>query len=351
MATRVTLKMIALKAGVHTTTVSLALKDHPSLPETTRNRIKALAEEMGYTRDPLLSALVAYRTNNRLLVKQGVLAWVDIWTTPGGARARYAELWQGAFDHAQKLGWKLEAFRPLHEGRTLPQFSRILRARGIDGLIIAPLPFAQTAIELDWPWFSAVTPSHTLVAPRLHSIVTHQAHNMRTLCRRLYSLGYRKPGLVLNSVDQAISLNWFTSYIGFQYSVSKPTNIIPPLAQEQFNAKEFMDWFNQHRPDSLVLTQPAAYILALKAAGVRIPEDVIIGVPRATHDAFDNLSPTDNDVILSVNERWGAIGRHNVDILVGMLHRNEKGVPETPLTISVDGVLLDRKTVEIAPGQ
>ncbi|MCS6242426.1 MAG: LacI family DNA-binding transcriptional regulator [Opitutus sp.] len=42
-ATRVTLKWIAFKAGVHITTVSLTLKDHPSRPATTRNRIKALA--------------------------------------------------------------------------------------------------------------------------------------------------------------------------------------------------------------------------------------------------------------------------------------------------------------------
>ena len=39
MPIRITLKMIAARAGVHITTVSLALKDHPSLPETTRQRI------------------------------------------------------------------------------------------------------------------------------------------------------------------------------------------------------------------------------------------------------------------------------------------------------------------------
>ena len=343
MPTRVTLKMIAAKAGVHITTVSLALKDHPSLPETTRQRIKKLAEEMGYVRDPLLSALVAYRTNNRHLVQQGVLAWVDVWPSSGGARARYEELWQGTFERAQKLGWKLEAFRPIHDGISLPQCSRILRARGIQGLIIAPMPADRGAIELDWPWFTAVSPSHTLVAPRLHRIVTNQAHNMRVLCTKVHAQGYRRPGLILNSRDQALSQNWFSAFVGFQYAVSEPAHIVPPLEQARFGAAEFMAWFNRHRPDALILTAPAPYIAELKAAGVRIPEDVVIGVPRPTHDPFSNFADPDADVSWSVNECWLEIGRHTVDILVGMLHRNEKGIPANPLTISVDGVLQERK--------
>ena len=37
---RVTLSDIAKKAGVHVTTVSLAMRNHPRLPETTRQRIQ-----------------------------------------------------------------------------------------------------------------------------------------------------------------------------------------------------------------------------------------------------------------------------------------------------------------------
>jgi len=38
---RVTLADIARKAGVHVTTVSLAMRNHPRLPEKTRQRIQA----------------------------------------------------------------------------------------------------------------------------------------------------------------------------------------------------------------------------------------------------------------------------------------------------------------------
>ena len=43
---RITLKDIALKASVHPTTVSMALRNHPELPEATRVRLQGLAKEI-----------------------------------------------------------------------------------------------------------------------------------------------------------------------------------------------------------------------------------------------------------------------------------------------------------------
>ena len=60
---RVILKDIAIKAGVHVTTVSLALRNHQRIPEATRKRIRELAKKMGYQPDPLLRSLTAYRGN------------------------------------------------------------------------------------------------------------------------------------------------------------------------------------------------------------------------------------------------------------------------------------------------
>ena len=55
------MKQIAEVAGVHPTTVSMALRNHPRIPESTRNQLKKLAEKMGYVpaleRVKLLSVL------------------------------------------------------------------------------------------------------------------------------------------------------------------------------------------------------------------------------------------------------------------------------------------------------
>jgi len=43
---------VARAAGVHQTTVSLALRNHASIPAATRERIKAAAAELGYKQIP-----------------------------------------------------------------------------------------------------------------------------------------------------------------------------------------------------------------------------------------------------------------------------------------------------------
>ena len=52
------MRAIAEKAGVSTMTVSLALRDHASIPESTRTLIKAIASELGYRPDPVLRAIM-----------------------------------------------------------------------------------------------------------------------------------------------------------------------------------------------------------------------------------------------------------------------------------------------------
>ena len=51
MSNRVTIRDIAAKAGVHFTTVGLALRDSPRLSAATRKKIQKMAAKMGYAPD------------------------------------------------------------------------------------------------------------------------------------------------------------------------------------------------------------------------------------------------------------------------------------------------------------
>jgi len=81
MTGRVTMRKVAQKAGVHVTTVSLALRNHPKLPLATRQRIRAVAERMGYRPDPALFSLAAYRTRIRPPKQRLTLAYLTNWDT------------------------------------------------------------------------------------------------------------------------------------------------------------------------------------------------------------------------------------------------------------------------------
>ena len=76
LKTRSTIRDIGRKTGYHYSTVSLALRDHPRIPDSTKQIIRAAAEGLGYRPDPMLSALCAYRLTKRPPKEQTVIAWI-----------------------------------------------------------------------------------------------------------------------------------------------------------------------------------------------------------------------------------------------------------------------------------
>src|SRR5437016_2694841 len=73
---RITMVEVARVAKVHQTTVSLALRNDPRLPRETRQRIRKLAEDMGYRPDPMLSALNFYRSSKDTAKTQPAIAFI-----------------------------------------------------------------------------------------------------------------------------------------------------------------------------------------------------------------------------------------------------------------------------------
>lgn len=130
---------VAKRAGVHVTTVSLAMRNHPRLPESTRRRIRELADRMNYRPDPLLRALVSYRGN--VIERRNIptLAYVTNWKTRWGWKnaTGHPDFYSGATKMAERLGYKIEHFWKQEPGFTEGRLSRMLFSRGINGIIIA----------------------------------------------------------------------------------------------------------------------------------------------------------------------------------------------------------------------
>lgn len=62
---KVTLKDIAQESGVSATAVSLAMRGSARISPEKTKEINTIAKRLGYTRDPMMSALCAYRDNTR----------------------------------------------------------------------------------------------------------------------------------------------------------------------------------------------------------------------------------------------------------------------------------------------
>ena len=84
---RVTQTDIAKRAGVHSTTVSLALRNHPSLPAETRKRLQDLAEANGLSARPRSISAPSWCIGRAFIPKRpgkSTLAYVTNWETQWG---------------------------------------------------------------------------------------------------------------------------------------------------------------------------------------------------------------------------------------------------------------------------
>jgi DNA-binding LacI/PurR family transcriptional regulator len=134
MTRRTTQRDIAREAGVDVSTVCLSLNGHPRIPPATRERIVALAQEMGYRPDPALSSIAITRWQGRRDVKGLVIGFLGDAKTESEIEARIQE--QGAREQAEALGYGLERFS-IRAYPSPEKLARVLRARGIRGLVVA----------------------------------------------------------------------------------------------------------------------------------------------------------------------------------------------------------------------
>src|ERR1044072_3740665 len=112
MPSRVTIRDIAAKAGVHFTTVGLALRNSPRISPETRQKVQAVADRLGYQPDPMLSALNAYRQTKRRPTLQAAIAWINNWPDRKALlrNADFFEYHKGAIERARELGYEISEF-------------------------------------------------------------------------------------------------------------------------------------------------------------------------------------------------------------------------------------------------
>ena len=154
----IVMKDIAEKAGVHQTTVSLALNNDRRISEKTRARIQKLAEEMGYIPDPLLSSLVAYRKKNSEMQYRETIALIfDTIGSFGFEDSFYLQtVCNSVIKRALELGYKVEVLRRGKDFSSVSMLDRVLKTRSIHGILFGDIYGEDLEYTLDWQQYSLV---------------------------------------------------------------------------------------------------------------------------------------------------------------------------------------------------
>lgn len=317
---------------MHYSTVSLALRDHPRISAAVRQRIKDIAASLGYAPDPVLSALNAYRKTKVPVAYQSTLAWLDNWEGPVLLRgqATFNEYFEGAAERARSLGYELEEFRLREKGMTPERASKILRSRGIKGVLLAPQPSYGMQVPLDYNHFSAITFGYSLQPRVFHLVTNHQFHSMAMALRELTELGYKRIGLFCHQdIDDKVDNAYHTAFWHFHHKNPRIPKVPAYLVQRgERDSTALKEWYRKCKPDAIVSIGGLGIIDWLHEIGVEVPRDC----------AYVRLSVArEGDPISGIYENGLVIGRTAVDFLVGMVQRGERGFPHTPIRILVEG--------------
>src|SRR5258708_1856336 len=195
-----TLREIAQRAGVSHTTVSLALRNDPVIPERTRSRLHLLADEMGYRSNVLVSALM---TQVRLRHQRAAAEVVGFLTAGPTAldwkhHSSSVGFFEGARRRAQQLGLRVETFWLGLGGQHTKQVCRLLSARAIRGNLLAPFPVPVYEHELEWKGMICVALGYAFKQQPLHRATHHHFRGSFTAVENLQRLGYKRIGLMLD---------------------------------------------------------------------------------------------------------------------------------------------------------
>ena len=333
------LQDIADRAGVSRATVSLALRNHASIPPATRKRIQAVAKQLGYRPNPLVSALMSYqRTTQPARPTHLTLAMIvnfsrrDPWP-----RYLSEDLISSAAARAEQLGYRLEEFWLGDLKLTAKRLNSVLYRRSIPGVIIAPLPAAHGHLRLDWPNFSAVAIGHSLTRPLLHRVTTNRFRALRMAVRQLRRRGFERLGLAIQSnQDRRVDHQWGAAFEWEQRQVPAAQRTAAFIVEEsEWTERRFAKWFEASRPQ-VILGYDPGIVAWLNNLGQRVPKDVGF-VHLWTPDRSGNFAGIYHDP--------PAIGAAAVDFLVGMIHRNERGVPAAAQTLVLEASWQDGVTL------
>ena len=339
MPTTTTLKHIAERLDLSVAAVSMALRDHASLPASTIARVKRAALKLNYTPNSAGSALAAHRQQLRVRRDFSVIALVSNWPTRDDwlQRPSAQRLLAGATARARAYGYELQHHWAREDGMTPARFSRVLASRGIRGLIVAPLEHPDSHLDLAWEHFSTVTIERPVRYAHFHHIVPNYSADLRLAWAHLRERGYLRIGLVIDAgLAERVAHQWEAAHAFEQTRSARPGAVVPTLVVDGTDAPGAIgDWLRQHDPDA-VISRCNEVLAAAAALKRRIPRDL----------GYASLNVVDDAPGVSgILQHRDVMGATAVDVLHSLLHRNHRGPHEIAQGTQIDGSWHEGRTV------
>lgn len=215
------------------------------------------------------------------------------------------------------------------------RLSEVIRNRGIQGVVIAPLPRTEPLFRgFCWDYFSVVALGYSLDQPALARATNHQFQSVQLLVQRLAQAGYRRIGFAMEAdQNNRVRHTWRGGFLS-DASVFPSWPDVPFLLHEDWTRDRFADWLRRERPDVVVTAGPEVERW-LAELGLRTPED--IGLANV------DLTPAMAGCT-GINQNSPLVGAAAIDLLISLMNSNQRGIPRVPQILMVQGDFVQGRT-------
>jgi len=316
----ITMQSLAREAGVSQSTVSLALRNDPRISPQTKKRVQHIAKKLGYTPDPALSALVAYRCRTRPIGDYGKIAVLhDFKQGEKAFPPAFRQQVEGIRNQARQLGYDIELFRVQADEESSMSLSRMLYARGIRGLIL--LALRMPSLRMQWDHFSSIVVGEYFSSPRLNHVNHHHSAVLTSTYQELKRLGYRKIGFCNGRISEERKHHLYLgAYLKCLYLDGISPEGSPPLLYDQESNWSPLPWLDLHGFDAVMAMVPQSFAEKLKGTRYRIPRDLgLAGYSIPLEDPKQAFSGCALD--------YHQMGKEAVNQLQSLIHQGQRGVP------------------------
>ena len=332
-----TTRVIAKIAGISSTAVSMALREHPKISLETRRRVQEIAKKLGYRPDPDVSKLMHHLRSRHKKRFQSTLCAIT--TISEAQELNYlSKILSSAGTRADALGHALMVLRVEDVAKPRKDLQRMLRSRGVEGLLLCPMVRPREFPDLlDWSSFSVVAATNSFLSPEFHRIVPHQFSNMQVLCGQLVQRGYRRIGLVLHAAHDLSVNHSFSAAVMWQNMLGSTEHVMPLLCQgaELTNLRA---WFESEKPDAIVVAGDVEAKVVARDLDISIPGPI----------GFASASKSGPSIFAGMEERPAEIGSTAIGLLASMIQRGERGIPLVPTVTMIKGLWVEGRSVRSA---
>ncbi|TVP82491.1 MAG: LacI family transcriptional regulator, partial [Puniceicoccaceae bacterium] len=213
------------------------------------------------------------------------------------------------------------------------RLSAIFKARGIRGCLL-PFMIYHDRTPFMHEGVAAVGLGECPDQRPMHTVTSDYFKNLTTAVDALLAAGYQRIGFCEHGQSTVLSqgVHWGS----FLWNQQRMPQTVPPLVRLPVTDGKaaFMRWFEEHRPDAILVTfyQAGQW---LHEAGLRVPEDVGLAHLGLTAEVAGWSG---------VNYEAAAVGSAGVDMLVSHILRNDYGVPTVPKLMYIPGRWVQGRT-------